>query len=361
MEKPIPSTNPSLRVKARGAGSNRVGRYERHDREYRGDGWEIPEDTSLLRTEVSEEFPRTVITRNASPDISFDRSVNPYRGCEHGCSYCFARPTHAWLGLSPGLDFETRIIARPRADEVLRRQLSQKAYDVAPIAIGTNTDPYQPAEARYRIMSRILSVLHEFRHPVTIVTKGALIEQDLPVLTEMAQDGLVRVALSVTSLDARLSRLMEPRAPVPARRLAAIERLAGAGVPTQVMVAPVVPALTDHEMEAILKASAEAGALAAGWIMLRLPLEVSPLFREWLEAHFPDRAGRVMARIREMHGGQDYSAEWGKRMRGEGHYAQMIAHRFAIASRRLGLDRDLPELRTDLFRVPGRAEQLTLF
>lgn len=273
----------------------------------------------------------------------------------------FARPSHAYLGLSAGLDFETRLVARPQAGAILRRELLARHYQVAPIAIGTNTDPYQPIEAKYRIMRGILQVLQEFRHPVTVVTKGTLIERDLDILGEMGQAGLARVAISVTSLDARFSRLMEPRAPAPLRRLRMIERLQEAGCPVHVMVAPVVPALTDHALEGILAASGDAGATAAGWIMLRLPREVSPLFREWLGAHFPDRAARVMARVREMHGGQDYDANWGKRMRGEGHYAQIISKRFDLAVKRLGLLAQPPRLRCDLFQVPGRAKQLTLF
>ncbi|MEO1579787.1 MAG: PA0069 family radical SAM protein [Pseudomonadota bacterium] len=354
-------TPPEAR-RGRGALSNRVGRYEGQTRAPVDDGWPAEDTPPPLRTEVTVERPRTVITRNTSPDLSFDRSINPYRGCEHGCVYCFARPSHAWLGLSPGLDFETKLVARPEAPEVLARELRKASYRPDVIAIGTNTDPYQPIEARYGIMRRILEVLWAHRHPVAIVTKGTLIERDLDILGEMAGQGLARVGISVTTLDPAVSRAMEPRVPHPARRLQTIRRLTEAGVPVRVMPSPVVPGLTDHELERILEAGVEAGAVAASWVMLRLPLEVAPLFREWLVEAFPNRAARVMNRVREMHGGRDYDPEWGKRMRGEGAFAQIVAHRFKIAVRRLGLVEELPALRTDLFRVPPRAgDQLELF
>ena len=326
------------------------------------DGWDVPEDLPPLRTTVSIERPRKVITRNTSPDLSFDRSINPYRGCEHGCIYCFARPTHAYLGLSPGLDFETKLIARPEAPGVLERELRAKSYVPKVIAIGTNTDPYQPIEKTHRIMRGILEVLYAYRHPVAIVTKGTLIERDLDILGEMGRMGLARVGISVTTLDPEVSRRMEPRVPSPRRRLQTIRRLADAGCPVRVMVSPVVPALTDHELEAILAASADAGAVAASWIMLRLPREVADLFREWLEENFPDRAARVLGRVRDLHGGKDYDPEWGRRLRGEGPFSELVAHRFAIQCKRLGLAVDLPPLRTDLFRPPPRAgDQLSLF
>lgn len=350
------------RLRGRGARSNRAGRYERELRQAESDGWDIEEDLPVLRTEVSEERARKIITYNGSPDLPFDRSVNAYRGCEHGCIYCFARPTHAWLGLSAGLDFETRLVARPGAAELLAKELAAKSYKVATLAMGTNTDPYQPIEKRYGVTRAMLEVLREARHPVGIVTKGTLILRDLDILSEMARDRLVRVGISVTTLDPVLSRRMEPRAPAPAKRLEVIRRLSEAGVEVRIMTSPVVPGLTDHEIEALLEAGAQAGAVAASWIMLRLPLEVSQLFRDWLEEHYPDRAGRVMARVREMHGGKDYDAQWGKRMRGEGHHAQMIGQRFARAARRLGLDRALPPLRCDLFRTPvPRGAQMDLF
>ncbi|WP_270730441.1 PA0069 family radical SAM protein [Shimia sp. Alg240-R146] len=349
------------RRRGRGAVSNAAGRFD-PVREDIQDGWDIEEERGAFRTFVQEERPRSIISRNSSPDLNFDRSINPYRGCEHGCIYCFARPTHAYLGYSPGLDFETRLVARPKAAEVLDQELRRKAYRVAPMAIGTNTDPYQPIERQYRVMRRVLKALRDFRHPVAIVTKGTLIERDIDILSEMARDGLVHVGLSITTLDNETSRKMEPRVPRPARRLETMRRLAEAGIPVRVMIAPVVPALTDHELEGILEASRAAEATAASWIMLRLPREVSPLFREWLEEHYPDRASRVMARVQEMHGGQDYDAQWGKRMRGEGFYAEIIAQRFEVARKRFGLAKTLPELRTDLFEAPlAKGDQLALF
>ncbi|TMM54713.1 PA0069 family radical SAM protein [Sulfitobacter sabulilitoris] len=350
-------------LKGRAAASNHAGRFEAHQCEAVDDGWAAQDDPlPVLRTRTSVEVPRRVITYNRSPDLPFDRSINPYRGCEHGCIYCFARPSHAYLGLSPGLDFETRLVARPDAPAVLRRELAARRYSVAPIAIGTNTDPYQPIEKEHRIMRALLGVLSEAGHPVAIVTKGALIERDLDILSDMARRGLVRVGISVTTLDMRLSRLMEPRAPSPRRRLAMIARLTQAGIPVRVMASPLIPALTDPELEAILAAGAGAGAEHAGWIMLRLPREVSPLVRDWLARHFPDRAGRIMARLREMHGGKDYDATWHRRMRGEGPYADVIAQRFDLAVRRLGLKTAAPPMRCDLFAPPGRdAAQLSLF
>ena len=346
----------------RAATSNRAGRFEAFDQEAFDDGWEIDDDVPPLRTEVAIERPRRVITRNTSPDISFDRSINPYRGCEHGCIYCFARPSHAYLGLSPGLDFETRLVARPEAPKVLEKELRAKSYRPRMIAIGTNTDPYQPIERDRRIMRRILEVLRDFQHPVGVVTKGALIERDADILGEMGRKGLARVGISVTTLDRKLSRVMEPRAPSPARRLQTIRRLTDAGCPVRVMVSPMIPALTDHEMEAILTASSEAGAIAASWIMLRLPREVAPLFREWLEANFPERAARVIGRIRDTQGGRDYDPQWGRRMTGQGEFAKLMAHRFGVQTKRLGLEQNLPPLRTDLFATPIRVgDQLSLF
>jgi DNA repair photolyase len=359
----VESFDPTaLRARARGAVTNRAGRFERHAREAVEDGWDIPEDLPPLRTEVRVERPRSVITRNTSPDVSFDRSINPYRGCEHGCIYCFARPTHAYLGWSPGLDFETKLVARPEAPEVLARELARKGYVPATIAIGTNTDPYQPIEKDWRIMRRLLEVLRDHRHPVSVVTKGTLIERDADILGEMGRMGLARVGISVTTLDPVVARCMEPRVPLPARRIETIRRLTEAGCPVRVMASPLIPALTDHELEAILAAGREAGAVAASWIVLRLPGEVSELFREWLARHFPDRAARVMGRVRALHGGRDYDPDWGRRMTGEGPFADLMRHRFAVAVKRLGLATDLPPLRTDLFRVPPRSgDQLSLF
>lgn len=350
------------RRKARGARTNATGRYERFARVEEADGWDIPLERDPFQTVVTQERARKIITYNRSPDLPFDRSINPYRGCEHGCVYCFARPTHAYLGLSPGLDFETRLIARPNAAQVLDRELRAKSYRVATLAIGTNTDPYQPIERDRGIMRDCLTVLAAFNHPVAIVTKGALIERDIDILAPMAAKGLVRVGVSVTSLDAVLSRRMEPRAPAPARRLMMIQALAEADIPVRVMASPLVPGLTDPELERILEAGRDAGASAASWIMLRLPLEVSPLWQDWLAEHYPDRATRVMGKLREMHNGKTYSANWHHRMRGTGEYAALIAARFKLAIKRLGLAEALSPLRTDLFKAPAKpGDQLNLF
>ena len=347
--------------RGRGAGLNMAGRFEPYDRIRVDDGWEL-EDERPLRTEVAIERPRSIITRNSSPDVPFDRSINPYRGCEHGCIYCFARPSHAFLGLSPGLDFETRLTAKPDAPKVLARELAKPGYRVATIAMGTNTDPYQPIEARFAIMRQVLGVLSAHRHPVTILTKGMLIERDADLLGEMGEARLAEAGLTLTTLDRRLARRMEPRAPAPERRLLTIGRLAAAGCPMRVSIGPVIPGLNDHELESLLEAARDAGAATAGYVVLRLPQEVGPLFRDWLEAHYPDRAKRVMNHVRELHGGKDYDAQWGRRMNGEGVIAALIARRFQTATARLGLVRRLPPLRTDLFRVPGRVpEQLSLF
>ncbi|MCG7623362.1 PA0069 family radical SAM protein [Epibacterium sp. Ofav1-8] len=347
--------------KSRGALSNASGRFDLQ-REEVDDGWnqDVPERS--VATEIRQEMARSLISYNRSPDLPFDRSINPYRGCEHGCIYCFARPSHAYLGLSPGLDFETRLVARPNAPDLLRKELSAPGYKVAPIAIGTNTDPYQPCERDHALMRACLEVLQEFRHPVAIVTKGTLIERDLDILSDMAAQGLVRVGVSVTTLDADLARRMEPRVPAPVRRLATIKRLSSAGIPVRIMTSPLVPGLTDHELEALLAAGVDAGADAASWIMLRLPREVSGLWQDWLHAHVPNRAEKVMARLREMHGGRDYDPRWGQRMRGEGHYAEMIARRFKLACTRLGLSEKAPPLRCDLFARPAQpGDQLSLF
>lgn len=358
----LPPDIDARQRRGRGATRNETGRYERHARVAAWDGWEIEEDLPAVRTEVREEMARSLVSYNRSPDLPFDRSINPYRGCEHGCIYCFARPSHAYLGLSPGLDFETRLVARPNAAEVLTRELRAARYKVAPIAIGTNTDPYQPVERDRGIMRACLEVLAGCDHPVAIVTKGTLVERDIDILAPMAAKGLARVGISVTTLEAGLARKMEPRVPGPQRRLETVRRLSAAGIPVRLMVSPVVPALTDPELEAILEAGAEAGADAASWIMLRLPREVSPLWQAWLAEHYPGKAARVMARLREMHGGKDYDARWGHRMRGEGAYAEMVAARFRLKARALGLDRRVPGLRCDLFRRPQVAgDQLSLF
>ncbi|WP_281982424.1 PA0069 family radical SAM protein [Thalassorhabdomicrobium marinisediminis] len=348
-------------ARGRGAVSNAVSRFEPYARVAVDDGWEAPVE-GMLRTEVAVEAPRRVISRNTSPDVPFDRSVNPYRGCEHGCVYCFARPGHAWLGLSPGQDFESRLVARPTAPQVLADELRKPHYQPATLAIGTYTDPYQPIEKEHEIMRGLLRVLQDFRHPVSIVTKGTLIERDIDILAAMAADNLATVGISVTTLDPKVSRLMEPRVPSPERRLQVIERLAAAGIPVRVMASPLVPALTDHELEGILQAGRDAGARAATSLMLRLPAEVAPLFQEWLHVHFPDRAERVLNRVRELHGGKLYEADFGTRMTGQGVWAQQMQARLRIARKRLGLADTLPPLRCDLFRPPPRVgDQLSLF
>lgn len=347
--------------KGRASLRNAPGRFEL-DREDLDDGWHQDPIPDAIPTDIRIEQARSVISFNRSPDLPFDRSINPYRGCEHGCIYCFARPSHAYLGLSPGLDFETRLIARSNAAEVLRQELSKPRYKVATLALGTNTDPYQPCERDLGVTRACLEVLRDFNHPIAVVTKGSLIERDLDILSEMAAKGLARVGISVTTLDPDLSRRMEPRAPTPARRLAIINRLAEAGVPVRIMTSPIVPGLTDHELEALLAAGAEAGADAASWIMLRLPREVSQLWQDWLAEHEPGRAAKVMARLREMHGGRDYDPRWGARMRGEGEYAEMIGRRFKMACKRMGLAQRSSDLRQDLFQVPPQAgDQLRLF
>lgn len=345
-----------------------TGRFEREIREAEDDGWDVmegrlPEEiAAALRTEVTMERPKSIITRNDSPDISFDRSINPYRGCEHGCSYCFARPTHAYMGLSSGIDFEQKLFAKQNAAALLEKELSASGYAPQTIAIGTNTDPYQPIERQHRIMRSVLEVLARTDHPVGIVTKSALVTRDIDILAPMARKGLVKVALSITTLDGKLARAMEPRAAQPKVRLDTIRALADAGIPVSVMVAPVIPAVTDHEMEAILTRAHEAGAREAGYILLRLPLEVAPIFRNWLAAHFPERLEHVMSLVRGARGGKDYDAKFGVRMTGSGPYAWMIGRRFEIAAKRAGFNRERMKLRTDLFRRPTRAgEQLALF
>jgi len=363
---------PDRPRKGRGAISNHAGRFEAHARVAVDDGWrhvgaDEREVLPPLRTTVAIDATRTIIARNRSPDVPFDRSINPYRGCEHGCIYCFARPTHAYLGLSPGLDFETRLSAKPEAARLLEAELARPSYRPRAIAMGTNTDPYQPVERRLGITRRILEVLWRTRHPVTIVTKSNLVVRDLDILAPMAAARLVRVAISVTTLDPALARTMEPRAPRPALRLAAIRRLAEAGVPVGVMTAPMIPALNDGEMEAILAVAAAAGASGAGYVLLRLPLEIKDLFEEWLATHFPDRKAHVLNLMRDMRGGRLYESDWGTRMRGRGPYAALLERRFALACRRHGLNRDDWTLDTTQFRRPRPAgtaadeKQLSLF
>jgi DNA repair photolyase len=350
------------RRRGRGAQSNASGRYEPHARIAFDDGWKSIEDLPPFTTTVTEEKARKIITRNESPDISFDRSINPYRGCEHGCVYCFARPTHAYMGLSPALDFESKLFVKPDAPELLERELSAPGYEPRVIAIGTNTDPYQPIEKRYGVMRRILEVLERAGHPVGIVTKSALVQRDIDILSRMARRGLAKVALSVTTLDANIARTMEPRAATPLRRLETLRRLADAGIPTSVMVAPVIPAINEAEIEHILEAASVAGVKEAGYVLLRLPLEVRDIFREWLMANFPDRYRHVFSLIREMRGGKDYDSTWGKRMKGSGPHAWMIGRRFEIACERLGLNTAKAKLTTEHFEPPiKQSEQLSLF
>ncbi len=339
----------------RGARSNRAGRFEREQREAFDDGWDQPGDLAVLKTETMIEVAKSIISRNDSPDISFEQSLNPYRGCEHGCIYCYARPTHAYLGHSPGLDFETKLYAKTNAAEVLERELSAPRYEPKVFALGAVTDPYQPIERRYEITRSLLEVLERTQHPVGIVTKSALIVRDIDILERMAAKNLAKVAISVTTLDRRIARKMEPRAATPQRRLDTIAQLSRAGIPVTAMVAPIVPAINDSEIEKILEACAASGAQSAGYVLLRLPLELKDLFREWLETEFPGSADRVISILRSMHGGKDYVSTFGVRQRGTGPYAEQIGQRFRLAIRRLGLDnRGTFRLRTDLFTRPVR-------
>jgi DNA repair photolyase len=350
------------RRKGRGAQSNASGRYEPLARIAFDDGWRSLDELPPFKTTVQADATRKIITRNDSPDIGFDRSINPYRGCEHGCVYCFARPTHAYLGLSPGLDFESKLFVKPEAAELLAKELASPNYTPRVIAIGTNTDPYQPIERRYKVMRRILEVLDRAGHPVGIVTKSALVLRDLDILARMAERNLAKVALSITTLDPELARKMEPRAAAPLRRLETLRALAQAGVPTTVMVAPIIPALNDSEIERILDRAQAVGVREAGYVMLRLPLEVRDLFREWLVTNYPDRARHVFKLIRDMRDGKDYDSEWGKRMKGTGPYAWLIGRRFEVACERLGLNKKKLKLSTEHFRHPRPDDaQLSLF
>lgn len=348
--------------KGRGAVSNRSGRYEHEARVGFDDGWgSLDQPAPPLSTSITPEPVTRILSRNDSPDIPFDRSLNPYKGCEHGCIYCFARPTHAYLGLSPGLDFESRIFSKPDAPRVLRETLGKPSYRCNVIAVGANTDPYQPAERECGITRAVLEVLREHEHPVSVVTKSNLVLRDLDILADMASRNLASVHLSITTLDRGLARRMEPRAPTPQRRLDALAALADAGVPVSVLVSPVIPALNDADMERVMEAAARAGARAANYILVRLPLEIKDLFAEWLAAHYPDRAERVQKLIRDTRDGKLYDAAFGARMRGTGAYASLLARRFEVAARRLGLDRRIPPLDCTRFRRPGRGGQLALF
>lgn len=351
----------AARRRGRGAGINPTGRFEPYARTVFDDGWggdELPPFTTTVTTEQA----RSVVTRNESPDISFDRSLNPYRGCEHGCVYCYARPNHAYLGLSPGLDFESKLYAKTNAAEVLERELGAPSYQPKVIAIGTGTDAYQPIEKQQKITRQVLEVLLKTRHPALVITKSALVLRDIDILAPMAAEGLVKVAISITTLDRKLARAMEPRASSPQRRLEAIEKLTAAGIPVGVMMAPIIPAVTDSEIERILEAAQTFGATEAGYVLLRLPLEVSEIFREFLLREMPDRYRHVMNVLKSMRGGKDYDAEWGKRMRGTGPYAWQIGRRFELAAKRLGLNKHKLKLDTEKFIKPGNGGvQLSLF
>ncbi len=357
-----PGIDKSSAIKGRGAVSNASGRFESRQRAAFDDGWDYTPDESRPQTVVQADASRSILAYNESPDVPFDRSLNPYRGCEHGCVYCFARPTHAYLGLSPGLDFETRLFSKPHAATLLDNELSRPAYRCQPLALGVNTDAYQPIERKLGITRSVLEVLQRFRHPVSIITKSALVERDQDILREMAQDRLVSVSVSVTTLEAEMARKLEPRAAAPHRRLQTIRTLAAASIPVNVLVAPVIPVLTDPELDAILAAARDAGAQSAGYILLRLPLEVSKLFRQWLQAHYPLKAEHVMTRVRDTRGGKDYDSRFGERMRGSGAFADIIAQRFALACKKLDLKPREYALNCAAFRVPERSgDQLDLF
>jgi len=345
--------------KGRGAAANEAGRYEALSREAFDDGWGIEEEPAPLRTSLTADSSRTIISRNQSPDIPFDCSINPYRGCEHGCVYCYARPTHAWLGLSPGLDFESKLFYKPEAAAQIRRELAQPGYRCTPIALGANTDPYQPAERKLEVTRSILEVLSEHDHPVRIVTKSAMVERDIDLLAPMAARNLCTVSVSVTTLDRHLSRLMEPRAAAPERRIRTIKNLSDAGIPVNLLLAPIIPVLTDREIESILGRVREAGARSASYVLLRLPLEVKELFIDWLETHYPLKAGHVMKRIRDTRGGKTNDAAFGRRQRGSGEYAELISRRFQLAVKRLGFAGD-PVLDTSGFNPPTDSKQLSL-
>jgi DNA repair photolyase len=357
--------SPVTTRRGRGSTSNVSGRFEPQSREAFDDGWERDEELAPLKTDVTLEWPRVIISRNDSPDIPFDRSINPYRGCEHGCFYCFARPTHTYMGLSAGLDFETKLFAKEGAASLLEKELAAPRYRPGVIALGANTDPYQPIERQYRITRSVLETLARARHPVGIVTKSNLVLRDVDILSAMAADGLAKVFISVTTLDRDLARRMEPRAPTPERRLEAIEKLAAAGIPVGVLAAPMIPAINDSELEKILARAHAAGAREAGYVTLRLPLELRDLFREWLSVNFPDRLKHALSLTQSMHGGKDYDAQWGRRMAGSGPYAWMIGRRFEIAAAKIGFREQPFALRTDLFTPScldtDEPRQLSLF
>ena len=360
---PRPARERRVRARGRGARTNNSGRYEADSREAFDDGWTSDDvEPAQLATTVTPEKAKVIITRNDSPDVGFSASINPYRGCEHGCIYCYARPAHAYMGLSPGLDFESKLFFKPEAARLLERELSNPRYVPEVIHIGGNTDPYQPQERRLRITRGVIEVLSRFNHPFSIISKSALILRDLDLIAPMAERNLVRVAISITSLDRKLARSMEPRAATPDKRIDTVKRLSDAGVPTVVMFAPCIPGLNDHEMEAVLERAVAAGARGAGYVSLRLPMEIADLFQEWLATDHPDRAARVMSLVRQMRGGKTYDSQWGKRMKGDGPIAALTSRRFAVAKTRLGIAGKLPPLDLTQFKVPPKAgDQIDLF
>lgn len=346
----------------RGAVSNPANRYHSTQQVVIDDGWNLDDETPpVLKTTVSIDNSKTIINPVRSPDLPFDRTINPYRGCEHGCIYCYARPSHAYLDLSPGLDFESRLIAKPQASELLRKELNKKSYQCKPIAMGTNTDPYQPIEREWQVTRQILQVLRDYNHPVSIVTKASLIERDIDILADMASRNQVLVFVSISSFDRQLTRKMEPRAAAPQRRLKTIQRLTETGIPVGVLVAPIIPFLNDAEMETVLQACRQAGAISAGYVMLRLPYEVETLFQDWLTTHYPQKAKRILERIRDLRAGKLNDSTFGQRMRGQGQYADLIAQRFRLGCKRAGLDGHDYQLDCSLFKSPNIPEQMELF
>ncbi len=355
-----------LHYKGRAASSNQVSRFDPHTREAMDDGWgSLDDDAPALRTEVMLDAAKSVINYIQSPDLPFDRTLNPYRGCEHGCIYCYARPTHAYLGLSPGLDFESRLLMKADAVSLLKKELSHPNYQCAPIALGMNTDAYQPIEREYQLTRKLIQVLSEAHHPFSLVTKSSLVERDIDLIAPMAAQGLTSIYVSITTLDRHIARRLEPRAAAPERRLETLRRLSDAGIPTGVMVAPVIPALTDNDMEKILEQAHQAGARKAGYVFLRLPHELTPLFTDWLNQYFPLKAQHVLSLVQQSRGGKTYQSEFGKRMRGEGVFADLLAHRFKLSTQKLGMTHARLDLRTDLFQVPGawqpQSPQIDLF
>ncbi|HVV68653.1 MAG TPA: PA0069 family radical SAM protein [Gammaproteobacteria bacterium] len=354
-----------MQIKHRGAITNPEGRFEKEKRENIDDGWDIsePEILPTLETLLLQDKAKTIITRNDSPDIGFEQSINPYRGCEHGCIYCYARPSHAYMNLSPGLDFESKIFYKVDASKILEQQLAKPNYICQPIMLGANTDPYQPVEGKLKVTRSILEVLHRYKHPVAVITKSTLIERDLDLLTDMAKQRLTKVAVTITTLSNSLKQILEPRAAAPSARLRIIRNFAAAGIPVRIMAAPMIPMINDMELEAILQKASEAGAMYAGYTFIRLPFEVKDLFKEWLLKHFPERKEHVMSLIRQSRGGKEYDAAFDQRMHGQGEFANLLAMRFKLACKRFNLNVTAnAELKTQLFRPPRKfSAQLDLF